>query len=449
MLKLLHAGEPFVSGREIDLQQPLVETAHRLIHEGSGAGADFLGWLHLASQFPQNERRRIEEAGARIREQSDVLVVIGIGGSYLGTRAALQYLRHSFGELLPEGARPLTVLFAGHNMSATYLSELLEALEGREVSVNVISKSGTTTEPALAFRFLKGYLETRYGRAEAARRIYATTDKAKGALLSLALAEGYETFVIPDDVGGRYSVLTPVGLLPLAAAGVDIGRLLGGAAQAESDFAKPALADNPAYRYAAARTILREKGKQVEMFVSYEPGLHYVAEWWKQLYGESEGKDGKALLPASADFSTDLHSLGQFIQEGSRVLFETVLRVRRPRRSLTVPALSGDADGLNYLAGRELPSVNDTALEATTLAHTDGGVPQILLETDDMSEAALGYLFYFFEKACAVSGYLLGVNPFDQPGVEAYKTNMFAMLGKPGFEEAGKALAARVQRSGQ
>lgn len=447
MLKLLRTGDPFVSAREIELQQPFVETAHRLVHEGSGAGADFLGWLHLASTFSADELRRMEEAGARIREQADVLVVIGIGGSYLGARAALEYLRHSFGALLGGRARPLTVLFAGHNMSATYLAELLEALEGREVSVNVISKSGTTTEPALAFRFLKEYLEKRYGKAEAARRIYATTDRARGALLSLAKAEGYTRFVIPDDVGGRYSVLTPVGLLPLAAAGVDIGRMLAGAAQAEEDLARPALVDNPAYRYAAARTVLREKGKQVEMFVSYEPGLHYVAEWWKQLYGESEGKDGKALLPASADFSTDLHSLGQFIQEGSRVLFETVLRVGRPRRVLAVPALAGDSDGLNYLAGRQLQSVNDTALEATMLAHTDGGVPQILLETEDMSETALGYLFYFFEKACAVSGYLLGVNPFDQPGVEAYKTNMFAMLGKPGFEEAGQALAARARQS--
>ena len=443
MLTLAHRAEPYVTARELELQAPFVETAHRLIHEGGGAGSDFLGWLHLPSRFDQSELAKIEAAAARIRETSDVLVAVGIGGSYLGARAALSLLQHSFAGRLPAKGRPLTVLFAGHNMSATYLAELLEVLDGHEVSVNVISKSGTTTEPALAFRFLHAYLVRRYGQKGAAGRIYATTDRARGALHSLARAEGFEAFAIPDDVGGRFSVLTPVGLLPLAAAGVDVRSLLSGAAAAEADCAAPRLADNPAYQYAALRAILREKGKTVEMLVSFEPGLHYFGEWWKQLFGESEGKDHKALLPASADFSTDLHSLGQFIQDGARILFETAVRVAAPRGSLTVPHLPDDPDGLNYLAGQSLQHVNDTALRATMMAHADGGVPQILLELSDMSERALGYAFYFFEKACAASGYLLGVNPFDQPGVEAYKANMFALLGKPGYEAASAKLSGK------
>ena len=441
MLRLVHKAEEFVPARELELQEPFVRAAHELIHGRTGAGNDFLGWLHLASEFDQAELRRIETAAARIRETSDILVAIGIGGSYLGARAALQFTGHTFAQLLPRGQRPLTVLFAGNNISPGYLSDLLQVLDQGDVAVNVISKSGTTTEPALAFRFLKDYMEKRYGKQEAAKRIYATTDRARGALRTLAAQEGYETFVIPDDVGGRFSVLTPVGLLPLAAGGLDVRALLGGAAEAETAFAHPSIAGNPAYAYAALRNILLHKGKKIEMLVSYEPALHYFAEWWKQLFGESEGKDHKGLFPGSADFSTDLHSLGQFIQDGSRVMFETVVRVAHPRGSLAVGELPGDADGLNYLAGKSVQSVNDAALEATMLAHTAGGVPQILVEIPDMTERSLGHAFYFFEKACALSGYMLGVNPFDQPGVEAYKTNMFAILGKPGYEAQTAALA--------
>lgn len=447
MIRILHKAQEFVTDRELQLQQPFIDAAHRLVHEKSGAGNDFLGWVNLPTDYDKEEFARIKEAGKRIAANSDLLVVIGIGGSYLGARAALHFLQHSFSELLPKDQKPVQVVFVGNQMSSTYMQELLSILDQHEVSVNVISKSGTTTEPALAFRFLQDYLVKRYGQQEASQRIYATTDKAKGALRSLANEFHYETFVIPDDVGGRFSVLTPVGLLPLAAAGVDLDTLMAGARQAQNELVTPDVLKNPAYTYAALRTILREKGKSIEMLISYEPGLHYVSEWWKQLFGESEGKDHKGLFPASADFSTDLHSLGQFVQDGSRVMFETVLKVKTPRQSLRIESLAGDPDGLNYLSGRLMQEVNDTALEATMLAHTEGGVPNVILELEDMSEKTLGYLFYFFEKAVAISGYLLGVNPFDQPGVEAYKANMFALLGKPGYEEQRALLKNRNSSS--
>ncbi len=435
MLQLQRAAEPFVSPSEVENVQPFIKLVHEILHEKKGAGSDFLGWLDLPERLINDEFERVKKAASKIREQSNLLVVIGIGGSYLGAKAALRLLEHSFPDLLPRDRQPLQVVFAGHNMSATYLAELMEILDQYEVSLNVISKSGTTTEPALAFRLLREYMEKRYGTHEAATRIYATTDEHRGALLNLAKEAGYERFVIPDDVGGRYSVLTPVGLLPIAAAGFDIDVLASGALRAQTDLMEQDVFKNPAYHYAALRKIMLQKGKSIELFVNYEQGLHDVGEWWKQLFGESEGKNHTGIFPAAADFSTDLHSLGQYVQEGSRQLFETVIKVRNPRKSLLIPSDAADEDGLNYLAGRSMASVNDTALDATVLAHTEGGVPNIVFELEKMDEEALGYLFYFFEKSCAISGYLLGINPFDQPGVEAYKKNMFALLGKPGYEE--------------
>ena len=434
MLRIKRAATPFVSESEVANLRPFVQVAHDLLHGKKGVGSEFLGWLDLPERLHNDEFERVKLAATRIREQSNLLVVIGIGGSYLGAKAALRLLEHSFRDLLPSHLRPLQVVFAGHHMSGTYLSELLEILDHYEVSLNIISKSGTTTEPALAFRVLRNYMEHRYGNEEAARRIYATTDAHHGALLQLAKEAGYERFVIPDDVGGRYSVLTPVGLLPIAAAGHDIDALVAGAARAQAELMETDVLLNPAYHYAAMRKIMLQKGKSVELFVNYEQGFHDFGEWWKQLYGESEGKNHTGIFPAAADFSTDLHSLGQFVQEGSRLLFETVLKVNVPRQSMTIGKEETDGDGLNYLAGRSFASVNDTALDATVLAHTEGGVPNIVFEVDKMDAEALGYLFYFFEKSCAISGYLLGINPFDQPGVEAYKKNMFALLGKPGFE---------------
>lgn len=449
MIKLIHTGQPFVAEHELAYQAPLVQAAHDVLHGRTGAGNDYLGWLYLPSTFDREELRRLQETAKRLSDSASLLIVIGIGGSYLGARAALQFLRHSFTEYMPATKREMQVVFAGHQMSSTYLADLMDILDQHEVAVNVISKSGTTTEPALAFRAIEAYMHKRYGATEAAKRIVATTDRERGALLTVARERGYETFVIPDDVGGRYSVLTPVGLLPLAVAGIDIDAMLAGALQAERDLAICDVEKNPAYAYAALRAILRQKGKAVEMLVSYEPGLHYFAEWWKQLFGESEGKDNKALYPSSADFSTDLHSLGQFVQEGSRVMFETVLKVAKPRRDLPIEEAPGDPDGLNYLAGKQWREVNDTALQATLLAHTAGGVPNILLEIPDMTAHTLGYLFYFFEISCAISGYMLGVNPFDQPGVEAYKTNMFALLGKPGYEAQRAALEATTLAGGR
>ena len=437
----------FVGKHEVDQMQETVKTLHSVIHERSGAGSDFLGWVDLPTEYDQDEFARIKAAAERIRENSDVLVVVGIGGSYLGARAAIEMLQHSFFNVLSKEERKAPqVFYAGHNISSTYMKELLQVLEGKDVSINVISKSGTTTEPAIAFRVLKQFMEDKYGQDGARKRIYATTDRARGALKTLADAEGYETFVIPDDVGGRFSVLTPVGLLPIAAAGIDIDALMEGARDAQNAYSSPELAENEAYQYAVVRNALYAKGKSIEMLVNYEPALHYVSEWWKQLYGESEGKDNKGIFPAAVDFSTDLHSMGQYIQEGRRDLFETVIRVKEVRHTMNVPEDAQDLDGLNFLAGETIQFVNDKATEGTLLAHTDGDVPNLVVELPEMTPYHLGYLFYFFEKACAMSGYILGVNPFNQPGVEAYKANMFALLGKPGYEEQKAELEKRLNQ---
>lgn len=436
----------FFAEHELTYLRDFVKVAHHSLHEKTGAGSDYLGWIDLPVNYDQEEFSRIEKAAEKIRNDSDVLLVIGIGGSYLGARAAIEMLQHSFYNVLPKEKRcSPQIIFAGNNISSTYMMDIIDLLEGKDFSINVISKSGTTTEPAIAFRIFRKILEEKYGAEEARKRIYATTDKAKGALKTSANEEGYETFVIPDDIGGRYSVLTAVGLLPIAVSGADIQAMMKGAADAREDFSKSELDENPAYQYAAVRNILYNKGKTIEMLVNYEPALQYFAEWWKQLYGESEGKDQKGIFPASANFSTDLHSLGQYIQEGRRVLFETVIKVEKPRRGLTIEAEDKDLDGLNYLAGKTVDFVNDKAFEGTLLAHTDGGVPNLIVSVPALDEYHFGYMVYFFEKACAMSGYLLGVNPFDQPGVEAYKVNMFALLGKPGFEEKKAELEKRLK----
>ena len=434
--------EQFVSARELTALQPQVTLAHTMLHEGTGLGSDFLGWLDLPVAYDKEEFARIKAAAARIKADTDVLIVIGIGGSYLGARAAIEFIKSNNYNLKKKDTPD--ILFAGNTLSATQLCELLELCEGRRVSVNVISKSGTTTEPAVAFRVFREYLERTCGRDEARRRIYVTTDKARGTLKALADREGYETFVVPDDVGGRFSVLTAVGLLPIAAAGCDIDALMQGAADARAALADPDIQKNDAYRYAAARTALYRRGYAVELMVSYEPQYAMMNEWWKQLFGESEGKDGRGLLPDSVIYSTDLHSLGQYVQDGSRILFETVVKFARPQKDLPIREEAENGDGLNFLAGKPLSFVNDKAFEGTVLAHTDGRTPNLVLEVPQMDEHELGYLIYFFEKACAVSGYMLGVDPFDQPGVESYKKNMFALLGKPGYEEAKAALEARL-----
>lgn len=416
----------FICEDELMALQPAVNLAHNLLTEKKGPGAEYLGWLELP-ETAMTQVAEIRKAAEKIKATSDALVVIGIGGSYLGSRAAIEALGNSFHNLKGN----VKVFFAGHNLSSTYHAELLDVLQDIDFSVNIISKSGTTTEPAIAFRIIKDLLKSKHGKEGARKRIYATTDAKRGALRALAEQEGYATFVIPGDIGGRYSVLTPVGLLPMAAAGLDIEALLKGALQAREDFLNPDLAGNPCYRYAAIRNILYGKGKAVELLVSYEPGLQYFSEWWKQLFGESEGKEGKGIFPASAIFSTDLHSLGQYIQEGTKLLFETVIKVSKPRRQLLIPREPEDLDQLNYLAGKDMDFVNSCAFQGTLKAHTEAGkVPNLALTLPDLTEWTLGYLFYFMEKACALSGYLLGVNPFNQPGVEAYKKNMFALLGK-------------------
>jgi glucose-6-phosphate isomerase len=430
----LHYASAFVSPEELAGQEAAVRAAHEQLHSRSGSGAEFTGWLDLPVAYDRDELQRIKAAAARIRQESDALVVIGIGGSYLGGRATIEALGHSFHNLLPQGRRSgPEVYFAGKELSPVYLTHLFEALEGKELSVIVISKSGTTTEPAIAFRLFRDYMEARYGKEGARRRIYATTDRQRGALLQVAQTEGYDRFVIPDDVGGRYSVLTAVGLLPIAAAGIDVDALLAGAAAAREAYARPELAGNPCYQYAAARNLLHQKGKAVELFATFEPALRYTAEWWKQLFGESEGKEQKGIFPASVEFTTDLHSMGQYIQEGVRHLFETVVQVLQPQADLTVAAAPADVDGLNFLAGKNLSHINHKAMEGTLLAHAEGGVPPLLVTLPALTPYHYGWLLYFFKKACAISGYLLGVNPFDQPGVEAYKTKMFALLGKPGY----------------
>ncbi|WP_127582266.1 glucose-6-phosphate isomerase [Paenibacillus koleovorans] len=435
----------FVQQHEIDYFAEPVRLAHEQLHNGTGAGSDYLGWIELPKNYDKEEFARIEQAAKRIQGHSDVLVVIGIGGSYLGARAALEMLSHSFYNMLSKEKRTTPeIYFVGNNISSTYVTHLLQLLEGKDISVNVISKSGTTTEPAIAFRIFRELLETKYGKEGARERIFATTDQAKGALKKLADAEGYETFVIPDDVGGRYSVLTAVGLLPIATAGIDIGAMMEGAADAATAYSSPDLGSNECYQYAAVRNALLRKGKAIEILVNYEPALHYVSEWWKQLYGESEGKDGKGLFPASVDFSADLHSMGQFIQEGSRNLFETVIQVANVPHQIEIGTDADNLDGLNFLAGNTMDFVNKKAFQGTMLAHSDGGVPNLIVTLPDISAYSFGYMVYFFEKACGISGYLLGVNPFDQPGVEAYKKNMFALLGKPGFEKEKAELEARL-----
>ncbi|MET3193656.1 glucose-6-phosphate isomerase [Bacillus sp. OAE603] len=439
-------AKSFFQEHELTYLRDAVKLFHHTIHEKTGAGNDYLGWVDLPNEYDQDEFSRIQKAANKIKSDSDVLLVIGIGGSYLGARAAIEMLQNSFFNITSKEERKAPqVFFVGNNISSTYMHDLIELLKDKDFSINVISKSGTTTEPAIAFRIFRKLLEEKYGAEEAKARIYATTDKARGALKTVADEKGYETFVIPDDVGGRYSVLTAVGLLPIAAAGLDIEQMMKGAQSALNEYNSSELEDNQAYQYAVVRNVLYSKGKTIEMLVNYEPSLQYFGEWWKQLFGESEGKDQKGIFPSSANFSTDLHSLGQYIQEGRRDLFETVINVESARHELTIELEDNDSDGLNYLAGKSVDFVNKKAFEGTILAHADGGVPSLVVNLPKLDEYTFGYTVYFFELACAMSGYLLGVNPFDQPGVEAYKKNMFALLGKPGFEELKMQLEERLK----
>ncbi len=419
-----------------------IEAAHHLLHDKTGLGNDFVGWVDLPVNYDKEEFARIKKAAEKIKSNTDVFIVIGIGGSYLGARAAIEFLKSPNYNALSKDTPD--IYFTGNSISSTALVELLQICEGKDVTINMISKSGTTTEPAIAFRVLREMLEKKYGKEGAKERIFCTTDKAKGTLKKLATDEGYETFVVPDDVGGRYSVLTAVGLLPIAVAGCDIDALMQGAAAAREALMETDLTKNDCYKYAAIRNILYRKGKAIELLVSYEPAFTMMNEWWKQLYGESEGKDNKGLFPASVVFSTDLHSMGQYIQEGRRLLFETVVQIDKPKYELTIGTDPENVDGLNFLAGKTVDFVNKKAFEGTVLAHTDGKVPNIVLDIPEVSEFELGYLIYFFEKACAISGYTMCLNPFNQPGVESYKKNMFALLGKPGFEDQKAALEARL-----
>ena len=436
---------PFLSEHEVAGMKEYVAVAHKMLHEKTGAGNDFLGWVNLPTDYDKEEFARIKKAAEKIRNDSDILIVIGIGGSYLGARAAIEMLSHSFYNVIDKEKRngPV-ILYAGNSISSTYMQDLIEAVDGKDFSVNVISKSGTTTEPAIAFRIFRELLEKKYGKEEARKRIYATTDAKRGALKSLADKEGYESFVISDDVGGRFSVLTAVGLLPIAAAGIDIDAIMQGAKDAQELYNNPDLAENECYQYAACRNALLRKGKNVEMMINFEPSLHYFAEWWKQLYGESEGKDGKGIFPAAADFSTDLHSMGQYIQEGQRMLFETAILVEEPTKDIVIKEDAENIDGLNFLTGKTMNFVNKKASDGVCLAHTDGGVPNLVVTVPKLDAYNFGMLVYFFEKACGISGYLLGVNPFNQPGVEAYKKNMFALLGKPGYENEKAILEKRL-----
>ena len=430
---------------ELTSMKAAVLAARDTLENKKGAGNDFLGWIDLPEDYDKEEFARIQKAAEKIQSDSEVLVVIGIGGSYLGARAAIEFLRHCFYNSVDKKVRKTPeIYYAGNSISGTYLSQLIETIGDRDFSVNVISKSGTTTEPAIAFRIFKEMLENKYGKEEAARRIYATTDRAKGALKGLATEEGYETFVVPDDVGGRFSVLTAVGLLPIAASGADIEKLMEGARSMRKLCLETEVEKNDAIQYALIRNILHAKGKSVEVLANYEPIFHYVGEWWKQLYGESEGKDQKGIFPAAVDLTTDLHSMGQFIQDGSRIMFETVMELENPALDITVKEEEKDLDGLNYLAGKTMDFINKSAMRGTQLAHIDGNVPNLVIRIPEQSEFSLGELFYFFEYACGISGYLLGVNPFNQPGVESYKKNMFALLGKPGYEELSKELKARL-----
>ena len=437
----------FVRQEELDNIQAQVTLADSQLREGTGAGHEYLGWVDLPENYDKEEFNRIKKASEKIQSNSEALIVIGIGGSYLGARAAIDFLSHSFADQLEgENRKAPKVYYAGNNISSTYLADLVDVVKNKDFSINVISKSGTTTEPAIAFRIFKELLIEKYGEEALADRIYITTDAEKGALKTLADAEEYETFVIPDDVGGRFSVLTAVGLLPIAVAGGDIDELMRGAKDAMEVYTSDQLSENEAYQYAALRSILYRKGKTIELMVNYEPRLSYFNEWWRQLYGESEGKDQRGIYPTSGNFSTDLHSIGQYVQDGRRDMIETVLKIKEPTRSIEIPKQSDDLDGLGYLEGQDVDFVNDKAFEGTLLAHLDGGVPTFVLELPDTSAYTLGHLFYFFEIAVGVSGYLNSVNPFDQPGVEAYKDNMFALLGKPGYEELTKKLEERLDK---
>ena len=435
----------FVSEEEVQSMSKIAESAKELLLSGEGAGNDFLGWVDLPVDYDKEEFERIKKAAQKIQSDSDVLLVIGIGGSYLGARAANEFLNHNFFNCLTKEQRKAPeIYYVGNSISSTYVSQLRDVLKDKDFSVNIISKSGTTTEPAIAFRIFKKMLEEKYGKEEAARRIYATTDKARGALKNLATEEGYETFVVPDDVGGRFSVLTAVGLLPIAVSGADIDALMAGAASARENALNAPFEENDSLKYAALRNIMLRKGKSVEITANYEPSLHYVSEWWKQLFGESEGKDQKGLFPASVDLTTDLHSMGQFIQDGSRVMFETVISIEKPVEEIILEEEPVDLDGLNYLAGKSVDFINKSAMNGTILAHTDGNVPNLTVSVPEQNAFYLGQLFYFYEFACGVSGYILGVNPFNQPGVESYKKNMFALLGKPGYEEERERLLKRL-----
>ena len=436
-------AEQFIRENDLKGLETQVAAAHRTIEERNGLGNDFLGWVNLPTDYDKEEFARIKAAADKIRRDTDILIVIGIGGSYLGARAAIEFLKGPYYNNLRDGAPE--IYFAGNSISGSYLSDMIRLCDGKRVSVNIISKSGTTTEPAVAFRVFRKYLEEHYGEEEAAKRIYCTTDRARGTLKKLADEKGYDCFVVPDDVGGRYSVLTAVGLLPIAAAGADIDKLMAGAAEAAKDYNEPDMYKNDCYTYAALRNALYRKGKSVELLVSYEPRFTMMSEWFKQLFGESEGKDNKGLFPASVTFSTDLHSMGQFIQDGSRVMFETVVKFNESDSDVVIEEEAENGDGLNFLAGKTMSYVNSKAFEGTVLAHTDGGVPNLVISVDKPDEENLGRLIYFFEKACAVSGYILGVNPFDQPGVESYKKNMFALLGKPGYEAQKAELEARLK----
>lgn len=433
-------AEPFLKEDEILNQKATVKAVHKMLHDKTGAGNDFLGWLHLPVEYDKEEFARIKKAAEKIRSNSDALIVIGIGGSYLGARAAIEFLSSPIANYNEK----TKIFFVGNSISSSYLAELVEMVKDKDISVNVISKSGTTTEPAIAFRIFRDLMEKKYGKEGAKERIFATTDKARGALKTLADNEGYETFVVPDDVGGRFSVLTAVGLLPIAVSGADIDAMMQGAKDAHDKYDDDSIETNICYQYAAARNALLQKGKHIEILVNYEPALHYMTEWWKQLYGESEGKDGKGIFPAGVDFSTDLHSMGQYIQDGKRVLFETVLNVESPKFDITIGSDAENLDGLNFLAGKTVDFVNHKAMQGTVLAHTDGGVPNMMITLPKLDEYTFGNLVYFFEKACAISGYILGVNPFNQPGVEAYKKNMFALLGKPGYEAQKEELEKRL-----
>ncbi len=438
-------AKKFISDDEIKSMEAIVAAGKETLVNKTGAGNDFLGWIDLPVNYDKDEFARIKKAAAKIQSDSEVFIVIGIGGSYLGARAAIEYLRHCFYNSVDKSVRKTPeIYYAGNGLSSTYLAQLIETIGDRDFSVNIISKSGTTTEPAIAFRIFKEMLEKKYGKEEASKRIYATTDKSRGALKNLANEEGYDSFVVPDDVGGRFSVLTAVGLLPIAVSGADLDKLMEGAKSMRERCLNTPVAENDAMMYAAVRNIMHRKGKSVEVLANYEPFFHYVGEWWKQLYGESEGKDQKGIFPAAVDLTADLHSMGQFIQDGSRVMFETVMELEAPAHEIVIDKEPVDLDGLNYLAGKKLDFVNKSAMKGTQLAHTDGDVANFVVKVPAQDEFSLGELFYFFEFACGVSGYVLGVNPFNQPGVESYKKNMFALLGKPGYEASRDELMKRL-----